>query len=466
MAKSIVVVGGGITGLVAAYRRASSGETTVLEAEGRLGGSIRTLRESGFVLEAGPNTLRTTAAADRLIADLGLEADLVPADRRAPRWIVRRGRPRAIVPGPKGLFTTALPARGKLRILGDLRVPRRPPSLEDESVRDFFVRRFGENAATYGAGPMVSGVYAGDPAGLSVRSAFPHLWEAEARSGSVIRDFIRGGGSFSRNADGSKAPRHRARTVNFSRGLAHLVEALALRLTEADVSIETNAAVVRLEGPRPGPSGRRWNVVTKDGRSFEADTVVLTLGPAETVRLLGDRLSRSGPAVASLPVSPVATVVFAFRPATPEDAPRGFGVLVPRVEGPRSLGILYPASLFKGRAPEGVALTTSFLGGALDPEIAATDDATLADLALSDVRRLHKGLARCAPERTWITRWPKAIPQLPLGHFRTMAALDEDLAEIDGQAGEPGTLILTGGWRDGIALGARIDRGEAIGRTL
>lgn len=466
MTRKVVIVGGGIAGLVSAYRRGSPGETDLLEAEGRLGGSIRTIRDEGFVLEAGPNTLRTTEAADRLIADLGLSPSLVLADPAAPRWIVRGGRPRAIVPGPKGVFNTALSTRGKLRLLGDLRAPRRDASREDESVHDFFVRRFGEDAATYGAGPMVSGVYAGDPGTLSVRSAFPHLWEAEGRSGSVIRDFVRGGGSFKRNPDGSKVPRHRARTVNFTRGLFQMVEALAMGLADRGVRIETHAGVTALEGPRPGAPGRRWTVRAGDGRAVDADVVVLTLEPAATARLLEGRLPRSSRAVAALPVSPVAIVTFAFRPGTPEDAPKGFGVLVPRGEGIRSLGVLYPASLFSGRAPRGVALTTSFLGGALDPGIAAADDATLSDLALSEVRRLHPGLSRCVPERTWITRWPRAIPQLPLGHFRTMAALEADLAEIDGAAGERGTLVLTGGWRDGIALGARIDRGEAIGRDL
>ena len=466
MTKRVVIVGGGIAGLTAAFRRASRGETVLLEAEGRLGGSIRTLREDGFVLEAGPNTIRTTPAADRLIADLGLAPHLVLADGRAPRWIVRGGRPRAIVPGPRGLFNTALSLGGKLRLLGDWRAPGRPASQEDESVHDFFVRRFGADAAVYGAGPMVSGVYAGDAKNLSVRSAFPRLWDAEGRSGSVIRDFIRGGGSFERNPDGSKAPRHRARTVNFTRGLFQMVETLAMKLAGAGARIETHAAVAGLEGPRPGAPGRVWTVWTKDGRSHDADTVVLTLEPAATAGLLGDRLCRSRDAVARIPVSPVATVVFAFRPPTPEDAPKGFGVLVPRVEGIRSLGVLYPASLFPGRAPAGFALTTSFLGGALDPELASADDAALTDLSLSEVRRLHPGLRRCVPERTWITRWPKAIPQLPLGHFRTMAALEEDLAGIDQAAGEPGSLVLTGGWRDGIALGARIDRGEIIGRTL
>jgi len=466
MTKKVVIVGGGIAGLVATFRRASTGETVLLEADGRPGGSIRTVREEGFVLEAGPNTLRTSAAADRLVDDLGLTPDLVLADGRAPRWIVRGGRPRAIVPGPKGLFNTALSTGGKLRLLGEFRVSRRPASLEDESVHDFFVRRFGRDAATYGAGPMVSGVYAGDAASLSVRSAFPHLWDAEARSGSVIRDFVRGGGSFERGADGAKVRKHRARTVNFTRGLFQLVETLAAALAGRGTRIETNAPAVALEGPRRDAPGRRWTVRTKDGRAFEADTVLLTVDAEAAALLLGDRLPRSRDLLARIPVSPVATVVFAFRPPTPEDAPKGFGVLVPRVEGIRTLGVLYPASLFAGRAPAGISLTTSFLGGALDPGIASADDATLTDLALSEVRRLHPGLRRSLPERTWLTRWPKAIPQLPLGHFRTMSALEEDLSDVDRAAGEPGTLVLTGGWRDGIALGARIDRGEAIGRTL
>ncbi|MGZ5428176.1 MAG: NAD(P)-binding protein, partial [Thermoanaerobaculia bacterium] len=96
----VVILGGGIAGLTAAFRRASAGETVVLEAGPRAGGSIRTIREDGFTLECGPNTLRTTEAAERLLADLGLEPQTVKADSKAPRWIVRGGSPRAVVPGP------------------------------------------------------------------------------------------------------------------------------------------------------------------------------------------------------------------------------------------------------------------------------------------------------------------------------------------------------------------------------
>ena len=461
----VVVLGGGIAGLTAAFRRRSPGETTILESDARLGGSVRTIREDGFVVEAGPNTVRTTEAAERLVADLGLEGDAVLADGRAPRWIVRGGRPRAIVPGPKGIFNEALTTRGKLRLLGDWRVARRPDALEDESVHDFFVRRFGADAAVYGAGPMVSGVYAGDPTSLSIRSAFPHLWEAEGRSGSVIRDFLKGGFSFKRNPDGTKPPRFRPRTLNFTRGLFQMVEALSMKLTEAGVRIETNAAAVALEGPRREAAGRRWTVRTKDGRAFDADTVVSTLDAQATARLLDGKLPRSQALVAAIPSAPVATVVFAFRPDSPGAAPKGFGALVPRTEGIRSLGILYPASLFSGRAPAGVALTTSFLGGALDPDAAGLADAELLALAMKEVRQLHPFLTADA-ERSWITRWPKAIPQLPLGHHRTMAALETDLADLSREAGAPDSLVLTGGWRDGIALGARIERGEAVGRAV
>lgn len=472
----IVVLGGGIAGLTTAFRRASVGETIVLEAGPRAGGSIRTIREDGFTLECGPNTLRTSEAAERLLDDLGLEADVVLADGKAPRWIVRGGSPRAVVPGPAALFNKVFTMAGKLRLLKEPFVAARPASLEDESVHSFFARRFGEEAALYGAGPMVSGVYAGDPHALSIRSAFPRLWLAEERSGSVIRDFLRrkekagvaaGGeanGTGVATAGPAGAPaRHRARTLTFNGGLFTLIENLQSRLRERPgFSLETNAAAVAIDGPLPAP-GPRWRVRTADGRSFDADVLVSTLSAPATARLLGNVLTRSAAALAAVPSSPVTVVMQAYRsPASPGDAPRGFGGLIPQVEGFRSLGILYPASLFVGRAPEGFVLTTSFLGGALDRALAGAPDADLLAVASAEVARFFPRLGPAA--RSWIARWPEAIPQLPLGHHRTLAALEEDLAALDATAA--GALRVTGGFRDGIALGERIASGEAIGTSL
>ncbi len=466
----VVVLGAGIAGLTAAFRRATTGETIVLEAGPRAGGSIRTIREDGFTLECGPNTLRTSEAAERLLLDLGLEPKAVAADGKAPRWIVRGGSPREVVPGPAALFNKVFTTKGKLRLLKEPFVARRPASLDDESVHSFFARRFGEEAALYGAGPMVSGVYAGDPHTLSIRSAFPRLWEAEGASGSVVRGLLRkkkkeekGGGNGSDR--GAAPPHHRARTLTFSGGLLTLIEVLLSRSSERPgFRLELNAAVVAIEGPRADSEpGRRWTVRTADGRAFDADVLVSTLSAPQTARLFGNVLTRSAAALAAVPSSPVTVVLQAYpAPASPADAPRGFGGLIPQVEGFRSLGILYPASLFTGRAPEGFVLTTSFLGGALDRAFAGAPDADLLAVAGSEVARFFPRLG--PPARSWIARWPEAIPQLPLGHHRTLAALDADLAVLEATA--PGALHVTSGFRDGIALGERIARGEAVGRAL
>jgi oxygen-dependent protoporphyrinogen oxidase len=448
----ILILGGGIAGLTAAFRRASDGETTVLEGGPRPGGSVVTVREDGFIVEGGPNTLRTTEAADRLLADLGLEPRLVVADARAPRWIVRGGRPRALVPGPGALFNDIFTLKGKLRALKEPFVPGRPADLEDESVASFFRRRFGEEAARYGAGPMVSGVYAGNPEALSVRSAFPKLWEAEGRAGSVVKGFLR-----KKKSGTAELPtRHRARTLTFDTGLYVLIETLQQRLnSRSGCRIELNSPAAAIEGPL-SPPGPRWRVRVVDGRTFEADTLVSTLEAPLVAQLLGDRLRKSGGALAAMKSSPVTVVALAW-PDGP-GSPRGFGALVPRGEGIRSLGVLYPSSLFPGRAPAGSILTTSFLGGALDTALAAASDADVRSVATDEAKRLHPGLPQ-APSRSWIFRWPAAIPQIPLLHHRTLAAVDEDVAVLPG-------LVLTGSWRDGVALGERIASGERLGRSL
>lgn len=453
----VVVLGGGIAGLTAAFRRASTGETIVLEAGPRAGGSIRTIREDGFTLECGPNTLRTSEAAERLLLDLGLEREAVAADGKAPRWIVRGGSPRAVVPGPAALFNKVFTTAGKLRLLKEPFVAPRPASLDDESVHSFFARRFGEEAALYGAGPMVSGVYAGDPHSLSMRSAFPRLWDAEGRGGSVIKGMLK-----APKRAGAKPPR--PRTLTFRRGLEQMVEALVARLPGAGAHLECGAAAVAVEGPRADSApGRRWTVRTADGRAFDADVLVSTLSAPATARLFGNVLTRSTAALAAVPYSPVTVVLAAYpSPASPADAPRGFGGLIPQVEGFRSLGILYPASLFRGRAPAGFVLTTSFLGGALDRAFAGAPDADLLAVAGSEVARFFPRLGPSA--RSWIVRWPEAIPQMPLGHHRSLAALDADLAALEATA--PGALHVTSGFRDGIALGERIARGEAVGKAL
>jgi oxygen-dependent protoporphyrinogen oxidase len=163
--------------------------------------------------------------------------------------------------------------------------------------------------------------------------------------------------------------------------------------------------------------------------------------------------------------SPVAVVILAFEahalPGKRSAAPEGFGVLIPRGEDFRSLGILYPASLFIGRAPQGMAVTTTFLGGALDPKALDQSDDALFDLAEEEVRRIHPKLG--IRMQAWVTRWPSAIPRIPVGHHETLRLLAEDLAALDGNND---SFLVTGAWRDGVSLAERISRGTEYGARL
>lgn len=457
--RRIVILGGGMTGLALAFLRnqnpAPGDDILVLEEGPQAGGSIRTLHEEGLVLEAGPHTLRTTAAAERLISGLDLTDEVLVADRRAPRWIVRGGRARKVIPGPAGLLTTAIPFGARFRALGEPFVAPRPADLADESVHDFFSRRFGPGLARYVAQPLVSGVRADDPKTLSTRSAFPELWEAEARTGSVLRSLLK--------APNPPGPRFRPRTVSFRSGLASLTERLAARSQRAGVRVELNAEILAIEGPFEGDDDGIWKVQIADGTVYPADTLVSTLDATEFASLLETRLPRSASRVSAMAYSRLAVVLQAFRPERPTDAPRGFGVLVPRGEGFRSLGVLYLSSLFPDRVPEGVALTTSFFGGALDPSLPDLTEGDLLKLAETEVRRLHPEIGPRVHGR--VLKWPAALPRLPVGHHATLDLLAQDLAEINAGSERP-RLVVTGSWRDGVGLGERIARAEELAPTL
>lgn len=458
--RRIVILGGGMTGLALAFLRnqspAPGDDILVLEEGPSPGGSLRSLREEGFVLEAGPHTLRTTPESDRLVEALGLGSEVLATDPKAPRWIVRGGRPRSIVPGPSALFTRAVSLRGRLRGLREPWVAPRPADLSDETVHGFFARRFGEEIARGVAGPLAAGVWADDPGTLSMRSAFPELWEAEARCGSVLRGL--------RRTAAPAGTAFRARTLSFRDGLGSLAERLAERSGRAGVRVELNAEVEAVEGPFEGEgNGGVWKVRIADGTVYPADTLVSTLDAPALADLLGSRLPRSAAALAGLSYSRIAVVHQAFRPERPGASPRGFGVLFPRGEGFRALGVLYLSSLFPSRAPRGVAQTSSFYGGALEPSIPDRTESELLQLAEAEVRRLHPAIGPRVHGR--VLKWPAALPRLPVGHHATLALLERDLESLNVGSGRP-RLVVTGPWRDGLGLGRRIARAEELAPTL
>ncbi|MEK7824596.1 MAG: protoporphyrinogen oxidase [Candidatus Eisenbacteria bacterium] len=444
-ATRVVVIGGGIVGLTAAYRlreRAARGaEVVLLEAADRAGGHVGTVHEDGFVVEAGPNGFLSRASEPEplaLIADLGLAPSLIearPAARR--RFVAHGGRLRRVPDSPPAFLTSdALTPGGKLRLLMEPFARRAPPGAE-ESVYEFACRRVGREATEVLVDTAVSGISAGDSRELSVAAAFPLMTEMERDHGSLIRAL------FARR----QPP---ARLVSLAGGMGTLSEALAERLGGG---VRTGARVRRLER-----SADVWQVRLEDGAALAADRVVLAAPASRAATMVADLDPELARGLAAFPYAGLAVVALAFRADALPGRLDGYGYLVARSEGFDTLGVVWDSSLFEGRAPAGMVLLRAMLGGARRPEVAALAEEELLRRACAELGRVLG--TEAAPVRSWVWRWPQAIAQYTRGHLERVAEVRARAARIPG-------FELCGTSYDGIALGAGVISAErAVARLL
>jgi oxygen-dependent protoporphyrinogen oxidase len=443
----VAVVGAGITGLTAAFRLREGArragrplELTVLEAAERPGGHARTLREDGFLVEAGPNGFLDRDGQPEpieLIRSLGIESRLIearPAARR--RFVFHRGRLRRVPDSPPALASSnALSLRGKLRVLLEPWA-RSAPDVE-ETVASFARRRFGGEAADVLVDAAISGISAGDSRRLSMAASFPMLVEMERKHGSLIRALM-------------AAPRRRApRLLSFQGGMETLIVALCGQLGG---SLRTGCAVRGIVR-----AGGEWRLLLEGGGVLAADRVLLAVPAPSAAALLGALDPELSQTLSALPFAGLAVVALAFRePAV--GRLDGYGYLVPGSEQLDTLGVLWESSVFEARAERGTVLMRAMLGGARRPEVAVLPEAEL-------VRRARRELAQVLgvstpPIRTWVWRWPQAIAQYHVGHAaRVQAARERARAH-------PG-LELAGTSYDGISFTAAMKSAtEAAERIL
>jgi oxygen-dependent protoporphyrinogen oxidase len=450
----VLVVGGGVSGLSAAYALRRRGlDALLVEAAPEVGGAMRSVAVGGFTLDCGPNTVTSkNPALWQEFAELGIEGERLTADRRGGRrFILLSGRPEPIPAGPgAALRSPLLSPAAKLRLLAEPLIPRSPAP--DESVASFFARRLGPEPAERLADPFVSGVYGGDARATSVRAAFPSLWEAERRAGSLLAGMLtapRPAGP--RRARGE--PRPRSVLFNFADGMATWPRAYARAL--GPERVWTGAAATAL---RPAFGG--WQADVRRGTetiTVEAGAVVLATPAYVSADLLEGLDVAAAAALRAIPYAPMAVVHLGYpreQVAHPLD---GFGLLCPAVERRQLLGILWPSSLFPGRAPAGAVLTTSFIGGARMPQLAARDDEQLLAIARAE----HEAIlgASGPPLLAHVARWPRAIPQYLAGH----GVLVRELERLE--AAWPG-LRLIGNYRDGVSVEKCWRRGAALALEL
>lgn len=449
----VLVVGAGISGLVCAYSLRKSGiDAQIIEASPRPGGVIRSERRDGYLLELGPQSFSATPPLLDLCRDLGIENELLAAPPNAPRFLLLKNQLKQVPLSPPGFFTSSLfSVRTKWSILRDAFGRSTPPD-PDESVANFFRRKFSPELLDKLVAPFVSGIYAGDPEKLSLRAAFPQLHEAERTTGSIIRGMLRA----AKSAKSTKGPKQRPTLQSFRDGNETLIKALATNLGHA---LRTEVSVTDIQLATSGVSRKYQISLSADGSAEQITTDTLILAtPTHVGALILDGLeTKIATALATIEYVPVAVVSLGYRKSDVGHSLNGFGFLVPRFAGLRTLGTVWNSSLFPNRAPEGHALLTSFVGGATDPQAVTLSPDELISL-------IHKEIAPRLQIRqdsvfSNVALYPLALPQYNLGHSERLAALQKLRAELPG-------LWLVGNYLHGPSIGACVEQALAVANEI
>jgi oxygen-dependent protoporphyrinogen oxidase len=451
----VVIVGAGISGLSLAYRLSQSRpdvQFAILETGGRVGGTVWTERRDGFTAEAGPNGfLDAKPTTAQLCRDLNLGDKLVAASESSVRnrYLFFNDKLHAL-PAGLGPFLRSplLSLRGKLALLAEpFRVRRRGDG--DESVAAFVRRRAGREAADVFADALVTGIHGGDPELLSMRAAFPRVWQFEADAGSVVRGMMRAGKRKRAEARARGETPARQRLWSFRDGLRALIETLADRLPSPPL---TSVTVRRIERT---PAG--WAVLG-DGRDrWDADAVVLACPAYEQARFLADLDPELADLIGGIAYNRIAVVALGFRATDVPTGFDGFGYIAPQRTRRDVLGVQWCSAIFPGRAPGGCVLWRALCGGWHRADVVDWDDERLVRAVLAELR-LAQGVT-AVPVFTHITRWPKAIPQYHVGHPERVAAIETRATRHTG-------LFLAGNAYHGVALNDCTEQAEWLARRI
>ncbi len=458
------IIGGGITGLTAAYRLSQllpQSSLDLFESSDRLGGVLDTHRDGPLLVERGADSfINKLPWAVELCEELGLGGELIPTNAARRRALVlRSGR---LYPVPKGfvvmqpqrlgplLRTPLLSWRAKLRLLCEPWI-RRPADLSrpdyDESVASFATRRLGRETMERLVQPLLAGIYTADQSRLSLAATMPKMIEAERQHGS-LRRAIRA----TQQTTAQDAGARYASFVTPRHGLGQLVERLVEQLSAA--RIERNTPVDRVTRINE----RRLAIHLRDGSERGPYDGVLVATPAPCAAQLVEPLdSELSGLLRKISYASSAIVVLVYRRDQVAEAIDGFGFVVPTIERRRIIAASFSSVKFVGRAPDDQLLVRVFIGGAMQPELVDLPDEELTELACTELAEIL-GI-RGKPLQTEVVRWREKMPQYHVGHVQLVDAIEHRVEQHP-------DLELAGNAYRGVGIPQCVRSGNAAARRL
>ena len=422
--KSFIIIGAGISGLTAAVTLKKHGcSVTVLESTEEPGGVAKTLVKDGFRCELGPNTLMVSQPETvTFLKENNLwESAIEAAPFAKNRFVIKNQKLISIPLSPYTFLTTRLLSfQSKLKVIHGLFSSKQ--ITPEEIVADFFDQTFGKEVLQEMVDPFISGIWAGNPAQLNLKHAFPKLFFLKQKHGSLIKAFLN-----------RKKNDVRRRLISWPEGLGYLSQKLAKTLSN-ELHFNTEVQAIHREN-------NQFYVRTQT-QIFKSDYLILATHTSSTAQLLtplfAEAISLSKISRASLNV-----VHLGFDRSAIQHPLNGFGVLISRTRKIRTLGALFSSTLFPQRAPNNQILLTAFVGGIQDPDAINFSDEALVKGVLNDLKPYLD--INHPPIFQNIVRWPNAIPQYDSHHHHVLELCQKIENEIPG-------LFLLGNYRGGISL--------------
>lgn len=464
---SAIVIGGGITGLSAAYRlrqeaekRCIPIEITLLEESNKVGGVIQTENRDGFIIEHGPDAFITSKPwAMVLCEELCISDKLIGTNPNVRRsFVVRKGK---LLPVPEGFYLMApgsfgpfirspiFSLTGKFRIALDLILPRRS-DMGDESVADFVRRRLGKQAFERMAQPMIGGIYTSDAENLSLNATFPRFLDMEREHGSIIKALLVQKRNAEQTSRGTSGARY-SLFQSFTAGMQTLTDTLAEQLSDC-IHLQKSVAAIQLNDSRLG-----WNVCLDDGEQFGADLICIALPAHQTAKLMSTVSPSLYEKLSEIQYKSSVTVNFAFRREHVMHPLNGMGFVVPITEGLNIVGCSFSSVKFENRAPVEYVLLRAFVGENAMVINEGIDTTRLVTTVLKEVTELI-GISK-APIFSVVSEHSYAMAQYKVGHKKVIGEIDELVEHFP-------RLALAGNAYHGIGIPDCINSGEQAALKL